>query len=196
MKINCTVLLFRWLKDFFTIGLKGQIEQDDIYVTKDNLNSGKITKVFEKLWDHELTKKNPSVARFLFKQYGGTVLFWSLSFSLLESCTRYTYLRFYNIYGHLVFNWHYNILILIRLLQPICLGGLVSYFAPGQTHLTKNDAYLYAGGIILSSAVSVLTFHPFILYIFEIGMQARLGCTGLLYRKVRNLKKKILIQSF
>lgn len=71
-----------------------------------------------------------------------------------------------------------------RIIQPICLGGLVSYFAPGQTHLTKSDAYWYAGEIIFSSIVSVIIFHPFFLYTVETAMQIRLGCSGLIYRKV------------
>lgn len=71
-----------------------------------------------------------------------------------------------------------------RVLQPLCLGGLVSYFAPGQTHISKSEAYWYAGGIVFSSAVSVITFHPFILFIFEMGAKIRLGCSGLVYRKV------------
>lgn len=77
------------------------------------------------------------------------------------------------------------------IIQPLCLGGLVSYFAPGQTHLSQNDmyvsttmAYVYAGGIVFSSGISMLTFHPYILYMFEMGAKVRLGCSGLVYRKV------------
>lgn len=63
----------------------------------------------------------------------------------------------------------------------------MSYFAPGQTELTKEDAYWYAAGIIVSSAVTVFTFHPLILYIFEIGTSMRIGCSGLIYKKVYDL---------
>lgn len=70
------------------------------------------------------------------------------------------------------------------MIQPLCLGGLVSYFVPGQTVITKDWAYLYASGIIFSSAVSVFTFHPFILYILQMATKMRLGCSGLVYKKV------------
>lgn len=73
---------------------------------------------------------------------------------------------------------------ILRVIQPLCLGGLVAYFAADQTHISKTDAYWYAGGIVISSAVSVTTFHPFFLYIFETGTKVRLGCSGLVYRKV------------
>lgn len=65
----------------------------------------------------------------------------------------------------------------------------MSYFAPGQTELTKEDAYLYALGIIVSSAVTIFTFHPLILYIFEIGTSMRIGCSGLIYEKAMSLPK-------
>lgn len=69
-------------------------------------------------------------------------------------------------------------------MQPLCLGGLVTYFVPGQTHIPKSDAYLFASGIVFSSAVTILIFHPFFLYIFEMAAKVRLGCSGLIYRKV------------
>lgn len=68
--------------------------------------------------------------------------------------------------------------------QPLFLGGLLSYFVPGQNIITRQDAYLYAAGIIFCSLIPVLTFHPFILHIYEKGTQMRLACTGLLYKKV------------
>lgn len=68
----------------------------------------------------------------------------------------------------------------------------MAYFAAGQTHISKTDAYWYAGGIVFSSAVSVITFHPFILYIFETGARIRLGCSNLVYRKVHSFEVEIL----
>lgn len=71
-----------------------------------------------------------------------------------------------------------------RVFQPQCLGGLLSYFSPGQTTITKNYAYLYAMGIILCALIPVMIFQPFILFIFQIGMKIRIACCSLLYRKV------------
>lgn len=76
-----------------------------------------------------------------------------------------------------------------RLIQPLCLGNLVAYFAPGQTEYTKQEAYWYAGGIIVSSAYQVLTSHPFFLWLLEVGARMRVGCSGLVYRKALSLPK-------
>ena len=71
----------------------------------------------------------------------------------------------------------------------MCLGGLVSYFVPNQTDITKQDAYWYALGIVFSSAYGIVTFHPFILFVFNTSAKLRLGCTGLVYRKSLRLSK-------
>lgn len=67
--------------------------------------------------------------------------------------------------------------------QPLFLGGLVSFFAEGQTDVSKQQAYLYATGIVLCSLISTLCFHPFMFYLFETGTRIRLACSGLVYRK-------------
>lgn len=81
---------------------------------------------------------------------------------------------------------------LISVFQPLCLGGLVMYFAPGQTEITRNDAFHYAAGIVICSIVPVLTFHPFILYIFQIGMKIRLASCALIYKKSLQLTKSVM----
>lgn len=145
------------------LGMRGEINQDEIYENKKNLNAKKTTETFDRYWQEELKRKHPSVLRFLLREYGCPVLFWGLAFSFTET--------------------------LARVIQPLCLGGLVSYFAPGQTEFSKRDAYMYAGGIVASSAYQVATFHPFILWIFEVGASMRLGCSGLIYKKALSLPR-------
>lgn len=86
------LFLYRWLKDFFRLGIKGGIDQDAIYETKQSLQSRGITETYTKHWESELKRKKPSVLRFLFKEHGGGVLFWGLTFSLAESLMRYVYI--------------------------------------------------------------------------------------------------------
>ncbi|KAJ6637208.1 putative multidrug resistance-associated protein lethal [Pseudolycoriella hygida] len=154
---------FWWLKDIFKLGIKGPIPPDEVYKPKSTLESRKITQRFMELWSEESKRKNPQLLKVIFKMYGAPVLIWGLMFCVLETA--------------------------MRVMQPLCLGGLVSYFASDQTHISKSDAYWYAGGIVFSSAVSVLNFHPYVLYVFETGAKIRLGCIGLMYRKTLNLPK-------
>lgn len=65
----------------------------------------------------------------------------------------------------------------------------MSYFVPGQTEITKTEAYYYALGIILSSLTDVFCFHTYIFYILQKGMQFRLGLATLIYKKIMRLSK-------
>lgn len=55
--------------------------------------------------------------------------------------------------------------------------------------VTLNDAYWYASGIVFSTAFMIITFHPFILYIFKTSCKVRVACSGLIYQKTLRLLK-------
>lgn len=79
---------------------------------------------------------------------------------------------------------------IFRLFQPICLGGLVSYYAQtNRTDITLTDAYWYASGIVLSAAGSIVSYHPFNLYMLKTSCKVRVACSGLIYEKALRLLK-------
>lgn len=65
---------------------------------------------------------------------------------------------------------------------------------PGQTESTRQDAYIYASGIILSSAIHIFTFNPFIVYVIEVSAIIRLGCMGMMYNKAMSLPKSAIFE--
>jgi ATP-binding cassette subfamily C (CFTR/MRP) protein 4 len=73
-----------------------------------------------------------------------------------------------------------------RLTQPLFLGRLVRHFsaAESDTSITTEEAYIYAAGIVLCSALNVIVIHPYMMAIFHIGMKIRVACCSLIYRKV------------
>lgn len=75
-----------------------------------------------------------------------------------------------------------------RLVQPICLGGFVSYFGENPD-VSRDEAIWYATGVVLSTAVMTLIFHPFTLYMSKMACNVRVGCSGLIYRKSLRLLK-------
>jgi ATP-binding cassette, subfamily C (CFTR/MRP), member 4 len=147
---------FWWLRSLYKIGLTRTITEDDIYETLKDHESEKIATKFTRLWSDELKKKNPSVLRMFYRAYG----FWALLIGLMFSITE----------------------TLNRCAQPLFLGALLTYFVDPET--SKRDAYFYASGIVICSLIPVLTFHPFIYYIFEVGMKIRIGSSRLVYDKV------------
>lgn len=70
-----------------------------------------------------------------------------------------------------------------RLLQPIFLGWLVSYFSE-ESRDDESSGYIYGALVILCSIVSVWTVHPYMLSILHLGMKIRVATCSLAYRKV------------
>ncbi|XP_055536637.1 ATP-binding cassette sub-family C member 4-like [Wyeomyia smithii] len=154
---------FWWLKDIFRAGQRNEITEDMLYATLPEHKSQKLSDKFERLWVEELQRSQPSLMRVFYRAYGKATLLWGLLFSAFETAN--------------------------RVAQPILLGGLVSYFSPGQTEISEREAYYYAAGVIGCSLVPVLTFHPFILFIFEVGLKLRVGSSCLIYNKCMKLNK-------
>lgn len=91
-------------------------------------------------------------------------------------------------------NNEYEILITkfdYRLIQPICLGGLINYFgqSEGDESITLGEAYAYASGIVLSTAFIMVTFHPYIFYAKNVSCNLRMACSGLIYKKALKILK-------
>lgn len=68
--------------------MKRPILPEEIYKPKSELESKTITDRFIQMWSNELKRKDPSVLRVIFNIYGTPLLFWGLTFSLLESVLR------------------------------------------------------------------------------------------------------------
>lgn len=86
----------------------------------------------------------------------------------------------------------YEILLVIilncRLAQPVFLGMMVEYYTPGQTSVTQEEAYWYAGAVVMCSAINVFIVHPYMMAILHMGMKFRVACCSLIYRKVKRFK--------
>ena len=49
--------------------------------------------------------------------------------------------------------------------------------------MSKNTAFMYAGAIVICSAVDVIVKQSFMLAIFHLGMKIRVSLCSLMYRK-------------
>jgi len=46
------------------------------------------------------------------------------------------------------------------------------------------DSYFIAGGVVLGSVFYTFTHHPYFFGVQHVGMQVRIACCALIYRKV------------
>lgn len=78
-----------------------------------------------------------------------------------------------------------------RLIQPLCLGQLVEYFAQkkGKETITLGQAYAYASGIVATTAFMLCTFHPYMFYALNGSCKLRVACGGLIYKKALKILK-------
>jgi ATP-binding cassette, subfamily C (CFTR/MRP), member 4 len=79
---------------------------------------------------------------------------------------------------------------IFRVTQPIFLGELINYYSTSGGDI--NEAYLYAGAVILCTALNVLFMHPYMLSILHCGMKLRVAACSLIYRKTLRLSKNSL----
>lgn len=146
-----------WLRDLYKTGYSRPITEDDIYTTINHYRSERVGERFANIWSDEVKSGKPSVFSLFYRAYGNRIMFWGILFSLCET--------------------------LNRCFQPLLLGSLLDFFSSDGT-MPKSEAYFYAAGITFCSLVPVLTFSPYIFYVFETSLKLRVGSSRLIYDKV------------
>ncbi|KAH8382740.1 hypothetical protein KR009_005071, partial [Drosophila setifemur] len=146
-------------------GRKKTLEQKDLYRALKEHKSDSLGDRLCAAWDEQAAKnETPSLGRALRKVFGWQLLVTGISLCAQEFSTKVT--------------------------QPICLFGLMAYFAGKDPDLTK--AQLYAAGLIAGSVFSVLFGHPYMLGLLHLGMKMRVALSSLIYRKALRLSRTAL----
>ena len=70
----------------------------------------------------------------------------------------------------------------------MCLGQLLKYFRENdEMAITTSHAYLYAAGVVLGLALSIMSHHLNFFTCQHMGMQIRVATCSLVYRKVKDV---------
>lgn len=162
-------LTFAWTLPIFWSGIKREMEEHDLYEPLAEHSSGPLGDKFARLWDEEVQraggKRKPSLLRVILRAYAARCMLYGFVLLIME-CG-------------------------IRIAQPVFLGKLVEYYSPGHS-MKKEDAYIYAGAVVLCSALNVFVVHPYMMAILHMGMKFRVACCSLIYRKSLRLSKTAL----
>ncbi|XP_071455642.1 ATP-binding cassette sub-family C member 4-like [Hetaerina americana] len=168
-----SILTFVWTFGTFWRGFKKDLETEDLFNPLPEHKSDYLGDKLAQNWEKEIAKEKckkgkPSFLKAIFATFGCQYIFFGMIFACME--------------------------LTVRISQPLFLGKLISYFTPGS-EITKESAYLHAGGVILSSGVAIIVTHPYMLSLMHIGMKVRVACCSLIYRKALRLSKTALGQT-
>lgn len=84
---------------------------------------------------------------------------------------------------------------LFKVTSPILLGGIVRYYAKPDNESNMNEAYIYAGLLILCSFLNVIFAHSLMLANLSLGMKMRISACSIIYRKSLRLSKTALVNT-
>ncbi|XP_044730121.1 probable multidrug resistance-associated protein lethal(2)03659 [Chrysoperla carnea] len=157
-------IFFLWQIPLFRKGLKKDLDVEDIYNAKKADLSEPLGDTLERNWNNELKKAKLQNRKPKFMK-AITATFWK-SFSL----------------------WGVALFIqanILKILVPIYLADLLRYF--NETNRDKDEAYLIATKLLLAQFVNALFSAYFNQEMALMGMQIRVACCSLMYRKMLRL---------
>ncbi|XP_014611601.1 PREDICTED: multidrug resistance-associated protein 4-like [Polistes canadensis] len=179
-----SALTFWWLKDIFKKGSKRILTLEDIYDPLKRNESKRLGDLLEKEWCRELEKIENN--EYLLKKYGKKKFGESTKPSIKKAIFR-IFGRKYILLSILVFIE----CIILKPLQPILQTWIINYFnvSSNSKQITKEEVIGYAFGLVLDIVITVILDHHVHLRSQEIGMQIRVACSSLVYRKILRLNK-------
>ncbi|VEN61107.1 unnamed protein product [Callosobruchus maculatus] len=157
---------FCWMCPYFVKGWKKEVDEDDIYRHRRKHGSELLGNKLDAAWKCEIkNNKKPSLLRVLVKLFLGEVCLIYILICIAES---------------------------LRMLQPMLMSRLLSYYDNNATEGNKNEAYMYAVLIVSVLFISVPCLHFFQMNVLQVGLKLRIACCALIYRKALKLNKAAL----
>nr|XP_045582319.1 ATP-binding cassette sub-family C member 4-like isoform X3 [Procambarus clarkii] len=163
-------MVFWWVLPLMRLGHQRPLDVPDLYSVQDQDASKALGDRIQKKWDEELERsrakgKKASYVRALVGCFG-----WEYArvgiYAAFEECV-------------------------LRIGQPLCLGGLIRYFG-GEEGYTALDGWLFSTGVVMGSVLYIFSHHPFFFGIQHSGMQIRVASCAMIYRKALRLSKAAL----
>ncbi|XP_059225376.1 probable multidrug resistance-associated protein lethal(2)03659 [Stomoxys calcitrans] len=167
-----STLMFCFTMPTFFKGRKKDLDEKDLYRALKEHKSDTMGEKLSYAWEQEVINsrkkgKDPSLIKATTKVFGLYYMFLGILLFVFEIC--------------------------LRCSQPLFLGSLVAYYAnSGSSDEDQSKGYLYALGVILTSAGSVFLMYPNVMGIVHTGMKVRVAICSMIYRKTLRLSKLAL----
>ncbi|CAG9825246.1 unnamed protein product [Phaedon cochleariae] len=155
-------LTFAYTGSLFRRAYKQDLDDEDLYEVLKQCSSKRCGDKLEEEWKLENKEGTPpTIGRLMWRRFG-----WR-----------------YMLMGFTEFTWR----VIKTIVEPGALSGLISYFRPGQTDVTRNDAFLYAGLVLSLQIVNCLFNHNYSLWVQQLGVEIKSAFSSMLYRKALRL---------
>ncbi|XP_069678149.1 ATP-binding cassette sub-family C member 4-like isoform X2 [Periplaneta americana] len=152
-----SVLFFWWTKSFFKICYKKVLTEENLHSPLKTDLSRTLGDELQKQWDNAYKKHGgpPSLLKILFITFRWKILELFVLVTLFMIC---------------------------RLCQPVILGKVLEYF---QVHskMPQNEMIMYSGILAIAFMLMAFVCHHHYFKAVHYGMQMRVACGSLIYRK-------------
>ncbi|CAG0881128.1 unnamed protein product [Darwinula stevensoni] len=174
-----------WMNPLMWLGSSRDLELDDLFGVPQEDESETLGDKLQRQWEKELKKadildghldtgqmtkkekqkiKTPSLLKAIIKTFGGKYALTGI-LAFIEECV-------------------------LRVTQPVFMAMLIRYFSGNWEY--GNETYwgwLFGTGVILCSLLYIFTHHALFFNIARCGMQIRVACGSIIYRKALKLSK-------
>ncbi|XP_054831012.1 ATP-binding cassette sub-family C member 4 [Eublepharis macularius] len=173
----CSRLFFWWLNPLFVLGHKRKLDEDDMYKVLSEDSSKVLGEELQRYWDNEVQKAKkearvPHLTKAIILCYWKSYLALGL-FTLIEET--------------------------LKIVQPIFLGNIISYFEKTGSLDDNSYAlkYAYASAVALSVCTLVLaiTHHLYFYHVQRAGMKLRVAMCHMIYRKALRLNNAAMTKT-
>ncbi|KAH8355857.1 hypothetical protein KR200_006141 [Drosophila serrata] len=167
MRANFVSILSFWYTiPIFIKGLRHTLDSKDLYKTMKEHKSEYLGNKLYASWELELvgSGENPSLMRALLRVFGLQFGFFGLVLLIAEGG--------------------------LRTLQPLLLLKLISHFSHGSE--STYVALFYAGALLVSVGLNVISKHPCMCGIWNLCFVARVSLSSMIYRKALRLSRTAL----
>ncbi|CAH0557071.1 unnamed protein product [Brassicogethes aeneus] len=152
-------LLFCWTLPVFIKGLKRDLNLEDLQNNLKKYNSITLGNKFESKWKHQKDSKL-NLLRSIFKMFGFKICMYGLILLVAE----YT-----------------------KLIQPFCLAKIMEFYVADKDS-NKQQIYLCGFYVVLASFINVVLMQNYMFNTSILGMNIRVACSSLIYRKSLKLR--------
>ncbi|KAJ8941680.1 hypothetical protein NQ314_010326 [Rhamnusium bicolor] len=162
-----SALTFTYMFPIFKKTYKEKLTEDDLFRPLEEHKSSNLGSKLERIWKEEYRKhKKSALHRALFRLFGLPFMIFGI-IKLIDE-------------------------LMLIVVMPLAIGKLVSFFETGQTRISQDEAYIYAGGYVICLLLDSIIAHPSMMGLQHISMKLRVSCSSLVYRKVLRLSRTAL----